>query len=211
MFSDEPAPLAPSSGSVACGNPSARRMRDGLCEGCCPCTPGGVASPETKPPGGPGQQPSQTPSRILRADGLPPAPAPLDGASGAGSSQNIELTSGSVKRETDPLAGSRPFGQGALDGLPTGRNLPSMPLERSGTTPVYAGKNGMESPSRASYPRGMTKAEDGTPVKMVHRVNPYADIPSLYDMYVQASAHQRPTERFGLDVFRNTTNDPQAT
>ena len=173
-------------------------------------TPGGLASPETNPQAVPEQQPSQSPSRILRADGLPQATDPLDGASGAGSSQNIELTSGSVKRETDPLAGSRPFGQGALDGLPTGRNLPSMPLERSGTTPVYAGKNGMESPSRASYPRGMTKEEDVTPVKMVHRVNPYADIPSLYDMYVQASAHQRPTERFGLDVFRNTTNDPQA-
>src|SRR5216683_6137702 len=173
-------------------------------------TPGGLASPETNPQAVPEQQPSQSPSRILRADGLPQATDPLDGASGAGSSLNIELTSGSVKRETDPLAGSRPFGQGALDGLPTGRNLPSMPLERSGTTPVYAGKNGMESPSRASYPRGITKEEDATPVKMVHRVNPYADIPSLYDMYVQASAHQRPTERFGQDVFRNTTNDPQA-
>src|SRR5712664_769370 len=173
-------------------------------------TPGGLASPETNPQGVPEQQPSQSPSRILRADGLAQATDPLDGASGAGSPLNIELTSGSVKRETDPLAGSRPFGQGALDGLPTGRNLPSMPPERSGTTQVYACKNGMESPSRASYPRGITKEEDATPVKMVHRVNPYADIPSLYDMYVQASAHQRPTERFGLDVFRNSTNDPQA-
>ena len=45
---------------------------------------------------------------------------------------------------------------------------------------------------------------------MVHRANPYADIPSLYDMYVQTSARQRPLERFGLDVFRNTTNDPLA-
>src|SRR5713226_7636990 len=101
--------------------------------------PGGMSSPETGPQEAvPEQQPSQSPSRILRADGLPQATDPLDGLSGAGSSLNIELTSGSVKRETDPLAGSRPFGQGALDGLPTGRNLPSMPLERSGTTPVYA-------------------------------------------------------------------------
>ena len=42
---------------------------------------------------------------------------------------------------------------------------------------------------------------------MVHRPNPYADIPSLYDMYVQASAKQRPAERFGLDVFRNDDSD----
>src|SRR2546423_4226209 len=45
---------------------------------------------------------------------------------------------------------------------------------------------------------------------MVHRANPYSDIPSLYDMYVQASVHQRPNERFGMEVFRNTANDPQA-
>jgi protein involved in polysaccharide export with SLBB domain len=52
------------------------------------------------------------------------------------------------------------------------------------------------------------KEEDVTPVKMVHRANPYADIPSLYDMYVQAAAWQRPAQRFGLDVFRNTMNRP---
>jgi polysaccharide biosynthesis/export protein len=51
-------------------------------------------------------------------------------------------------------------------------------------------------------------AEDVTPVKMVRRANPYSDIPSLYDMYVQAAAWQRPAERFGMDVFRNTTNRP---
>src|SRR5260370_31436717 len=68
----------------------------------------------------------------------------------------------------------------------------------------------MESPSARSYPRGMTNEEDMTPVRMVHRAKPYADIPSLYDMYVQASARQRPTERFGLEVFRNTANDPEA-
>ena len=51
--------------------------------------------------------------------------------------------------------------------------------------------------------------EDVTPVKMTHRANPYADIPSLYDMYVQASVRQKPTERFGLDVFRNTAIDPE--
>src|SRR5579872_1800234 len=50
--------------------------------------------------------------------------------------------------------------------------------------------------------------EDSSPVRMVHSANPYADVPSLYDMYVQAAAVQRPAERFGLDVFRNTTNQP---
>ena len=51
-------------------------------------------------------------------------------------------------------------------------------------------------------------AESIDPVRMVHRPNPYADVPSLYDMYVQASVRQRPLERFGLDVFRNSSDQP---
>jgi hypothetical protein len=48
---------------------------------------------------------------------------------------------------------------------------------------------------------------DLSPVSMVHRPNPYANIPSLYDMYVQASNKQGPLQRFGLDVFRNQDTD----
>jgi polysaccharide biosynthesis/export protein len=39
--------------------------------------------------------------------------------------------------------------------------------------------------------------------------NPYLDIPSLYDMYVQASPHPARLRRFGIDVFENGTRDPQ--
>jgi polysaccharide export outer membrane protein len=40
------------------------------------------------------------------------------------------------------------------------------------------------------------------PVRMVRQPNPYADAPSLYDLYVQASAPVQRSERFGLDVFQ---------
>jgi polysaccharide export outer membrane protein len=43
---------------------------------------------------------------------------------------------------------------------------------------------------------------------MVRRPNPYADVPSLYDLYVQAGVATRPLERFGLDVFRKGTASP---
>jgi polysaccharide export outer membrane protein len=46
------------------------------------------------------------------------------------------------------------------------------------------------------------------PVRMVRRPNPYADMPSLYDLYVQAGATNRPLERFGLDVFRKGEANP---
>ncbi len=50
--------------------------------------------------------------------------------------------------------------------------------------------------------------DDVDPVKMVRPANPYADIPSLYDMYMQASMSQRPAERFGLEVFRDSAALP---
>jgi len=55
-------------------------------------------------------------------------------------------------------------------------------------------------------------AGDGEPEqgKMVHRPNPYADVPSLYDLYVQARTSNRPMERFGLEVFRQNNADPDS-
>jgi len=53
--------------------------------------------------------------------------------------------------------------------------------------------------------RGGDRDKDLVPVAMVHRTNPYADIPSLYDMYVQAAPRDREPERFGMEIFRNGT------
>jgi len=51
---------------------------------------------------------------------------------------------------------------------------------------------------------------DLTPVSMVRKRSPYADIPSLYDMYVQAAPRDRDPERFGLEIFRNGTRDSES-
>jgi protein involved in polysaccharide export with SLBB domain len=51
---------------------------------------------------------------------------------------------------------------------------------------------------------------EAPPVKMVRRPNPYANVPSLYDMYTQASATNRPATRFGMNVFDGQSNDPRA-
>jgi protein involved in polysaccharide export with SLBB domain len=171
----------------------------------------GMSSPQTNPQAVPGQIPSQSPSRILRADGLPQASDPLDGGDGSGLSPRLDLASSPVKRDSNTFEGSQALGQGAIDDTPfnrDGRSLPSLPERGDGA--LSSDKNGMERPSRAKPASERTSEEDMSPVRMVHRANPYSDIPSLYDMYVQASARQRPTERFGLDVFRNTANDPEA-
>jgi len=43
--------------------------------------------------------------------------------------------------------------------------------------------------------------------RLRHRPNPYADIPSLYDLYAQYSRQSPKLERFGEDVFRNGTGN----
>jgi protein involved in polysaccharide export with SLBB domain len=174
-------------------------------------TPSGISAPDANPQPTPDQGPAQSPSRILRADGLPQASDPLDGENGAGSSANLQLASGSARRDANPLGGTQSLGQGAIDGTPVNRELRSSPNAPSrGEVGPTSDKNGMERPSRARPTNERTSEEEISPVRMVHRANPYSDIPSLYEMYVQASARQRPTERFGLDVFRNTANDPEA-
>jgi polysaccharide export outer membrane protein len=57
---------------------------------------------------------------------------------------------------------------------------------------------------------GEALMKDYTPVSMEHKSNPYSDVPSLYDLYVQASSRERTTERFGLEMFRYGTRDRNA-
>lgn len=59
----------------------------------------------------------------------------------------------------------------------------------------------------ASHVAGMSAA-DFEPMRMERRPNPYADVPSLYDLYMQAASVNRKMERFGLDIFRNRAANP---
>src|SRR5215469_15158213 len=62
---------------------------------------------------------------------------------------------------------------------------------------------------REEFETGAMESEI-SPVAMMHKRDPYSDIPSLYDLYVQASAQPRTVERFGLEVFRHGTRDLDA-
>lgn len=76
--------------------------------------------------------------------------------------------------------------------------------------------SGAEMPRRGRDPEQYPTGRDSAPadtagaeqVRMVRRPNPYADVPSLYDLYLQAGAGNRPLQRFGLDVFRKGTTNP---
>jgi protein involved in polysaccharide export with SLBB domain len=102
-----------------------------------------------------------------------------------------------------------PTGRGDLGGLPLSVDPSSIGsisnLNAGAGRPNYAQLNSDRRRWNREW-RGYAPL-DLSPVSMVHRPNPYADIPSLYDMYVQASNKQGPLHRFGLDVFRNQETD----
>ena len=59
-----------------------------------------------------------------------------------------------------------------------------------------------QSPRPLVSPRPPKASVIPEPVEMVSSPNPYAYIPSLYDLYMQAAPRTGRLERFGLDVFR---------
>lgn len=76
----------------------------------------------------------------------------------------------------------------------TSRGVPSLPAQPTGAP---------AKPRTTFGNREAQTAQHG----LQHRPNPYADVPSLYDLYWQYSAQPTTAERFGADVFRNGTGN----
>ena len=151
--------------------------------------------------------PSNSSPRTLRTDlstdGL--------GQGDQSSTPQIELASNSVK-SPDVLSASQVPDFSSTEDLTTlreGRSSDRSSMRdttsRSDISPSSLRSNQRSNGNRSERGR---LVDDANPVKMVRPPNPYADVPSLYDMYVQAAAWQRPAQRFGMDVFRNTLDQP---
>lgn len=144
--------------------------------------------------------------RTLQTDLLTPSPDQFTKSSPDG----IELASDTSRLGAELPRPSQLTELLASNGLNTSdRNIPYP--ERSGPRDAVPHgdipESGLPYTNRRRQQHNEFEA-DINPVKMVRPANPYADVPSLYDMYVQASAAQRPLQRFGLDVFRNSVNQP---
>jgi polysaccharide export outer membrane protein len=148
--------------------------------------------------------PSTSP-RTLQTDLLT---GPLD-QSARLSSAEVELASESTRLRADTPNGSQVPDFLAGGGL----SVSTENVLRSDNTGAREASARNDLSSKPSYsnrrpPNADSLEADGMPVKMVRTANPYADVPSLYDMYVRAAASQRTPERFGLDVFRNSVSQP---
>jgi polysaccharide biosynthesis/export protein len=124
---------------------------------------------------------------------------------------SLELTSG-MGSSSSGMSGSGMSGM--LENSPMSPSIADMMASRGNSNlgDRYDAESRMNNvPNQSFRPKRRTRRlteEDTEPVKMIRPANPYSDIPSLYDMYMQASAAQRPAERFGLGVFRNNANQP---
>ena len=102
--------------------------------------------------------------------------------------------------------GAPSFGLNASDGTGNGNPASDPAFASTGTR-----SNSRDFERRYAYaPRGGTEGLFASveTVRMVHRPNPYADAPSLFDLYVQASSPMQRPERFGADVFRHEAVNP---
>jgi polysaccharide export outer membrane protein len=169
--------------------------------------PGLPASPE-------GQVPATTLQQLLRADATRRQQSGQDEtvSSAEGLGGDLTMVSNPLRRMQEEggagmsslasLAGPDTLaalagGGGGLEGLSP---LLGGNSEDSGVNPQRTRKQAIRLNGDRRF---LPMEEELAPVAMVHRPNPYADIPSLYDMYVQASSKNKTLERFGLEVFRN--------
>jgi protein involved in polysaccharide export with SLBB domain len=207
------------SGDQACPEPSPRKASK-------PSGASGARQEQPEDQGGSTilpQMPELT-SPILRAQGGGGA----SGSSGSDSIFGVSQGSGTGSQQSSALRGGAGGGLGAQVGdegdnrgssrlaqmmaASQGSGTPGgdlgLSLELGGMSSVDQGRNPLDS-IRNSRPKEQRKSSpyDVSPVSIVHRPTPYADIPSLYDMYVQASAKQGPVQRFGLEVFRTNNSD----
>jgi protein involved in polysaccharide export with SLBB domain len=154
-----------------------------------PLSQGGSALTRITPDGMPGllsasMNESRASAQRLGSDGLP--------SDGALNSAN----SAASLRAYLPDVGLRDTGASRPD-LTSASSFP--------TVDHGASRNSRMNQFDAKFPRSIS-SDDNHPV-IRHRANPYADVPSLYDLYAQVSKRSPVLARFGEDVFQNGTGN----
>jgi polysaccharide export outer membrane protein len=129
---------------------------------------------------------------------------------GRGRSAN-SLTSGGnsdLGNQSDGLLAA--YGSGTGLGMANGALAPDLNEIRDGRG---ASPSTLPGSSSTSLTQPSTRRSQSTlrpqPPELIRKKSPYEDIPSLYDMYVQAVTKPATPRRFGAEVFENGTRDSQ--
>lgn len=113
-----------------------------------------------------------------------------------------ENVDGSTYAPGQNLPGNRHRSETARTGEPGWTNSDFS----NGNTGEISGDRGVERSSR----HGVPSERELEPVAMVRKSSPYADVPSMYDLYVQAAQKDSAPQRFGVSVFRDGMRDSRA-
>ncbi len=149
----------------------------------------------------------------------------LNGFDGVGGGSGFGQDAGGASAYGQGLDGVSGYGRGS-NGLTASADYPPLSTLRPGgdqnRIQTEQGPVGrwMEYPGMARGTRaqsfryspyyqqtGQSYLEESHRPPIVHRANPYANIPSLYDLYEQVSSHSPKLGRFGLDAFENVPAD----
>ena len=115
-------------------------------------------------------------------------------------SPSSQLSMASLPSGTGTAGNSSPFGSGLASALA----IPT--LDRSQTEESAPPQEArLENRSRPSLPSLPSTRQDQP--TLTRRINPYADVPSLYDLYAQYSRRSPVLQRFGADVFQKGTGN----
>ena len=177
-------------------------------------------NPDAPPPIEPGRAPPLLPRQQLQPNSSPSLQAGMlrdDSLLQPVSDRDLDqLTASEV------LPGVNPSPSSSVQ-APLGRSSAPPRDTRSSTAPQPYSNDSSAENRNGVYDKRSTRNDqysneesfspidrNAPPVRMVHQPNPYSDIPSLYDMYVQASPREKEHERFGLKIFQNNTLEPDA-
>lgn len=135
-----------------------------------------------------------------------------------GSSLGSEADSGQQDQNSSFLAvSSSSEGRGSVDplsvygvGASSATSIDFMSAERDRNAPQLLGVPPASSVTPMQRPNSplLRNLLPSSP-ELVRAASPYNDIPSLYDMYVQATPRPTVPNRFGAEVFENGTRYPQ--
>lgn len=120
-----------------------------------------------------------------------------------GQFSDISLKSNNSRDETNRGVSADNSDDGTLSwsSYPDGSRVNEMGTSRSDNSRMDYGRNGNTLRQREPYISSQ---------RLFRRPNPYNDIPSLYDMYLQAAPRPTALERFGMQIFENGTRDLQS-
>lgn len=116
-------------------------------------------------------------------------------------------TSAGMRSRGDIELQSALFGLSGNDSeseAPTFDVLEANPMSNSAGSPLF--RDATEG-ARQPFSESSKRKEARQPAAMIRQPNPYNDIPSLYEMYVQAVPRPATPRRFGVDVFENRRRD----